>query len=146
MRLRLLKETDLEAIRVLRNQNRSSFFDDAEISPEQQWQWFSSLLGKPVLFYVLEVDGKVVGTISVTDRGSRREIGNLLLNEDYRGQGLMQAALQEVTAEPAHYFSEVKVGNEASLNVFRRAGFSEEYVVLERRDTPRPERNVRDLS
>jgi RimJ/RimL family protein N-acetyltransferase len=132
MRLRLLEQRDLERVRELRNRNRSWFFDDAEITAEQQQRWFESLPGRPLRFYVIEEDGAVAGTISVTETREGNEIGNLILDEAYRGRGLMTQAVARLTEQPGRYFSRVKTDNAASVGVFLRAGFTEEHVVLSR--------------
>src|SRR5688572_8518422 len=123
MRLRPIDAPDLEAVRCLRNADRDAFFDNREISAEQQQRWFDGLAGRPVRFLVLEEDGAVVGTISVTDRGDSRELGNLVLDPLHRGRGLMRQAIRALTAEPGRYFAEVKFHNERSLNAFQQTGF-----------------------
>jgi RimJ/RimL family protein N-acetyltransferase len=132
MALRLLEERDLDAVRELRNRNRRWFFDDRELSVEQQRTWFAALADRPVRFYVIEDDGAVVGTISVTDRGDGVEVGNLILDEAHRGRGLMARAVAEVTGAPGRYFADVQPRNEASLRVFERAGFAPVFVRVER--------------
>ncbi len=132
MRLRLLEERDLEAVRALRNRNRHAFFRDEEISPAEQRAWFETLARRPVRFYVIEEDGEVVGTVSVTETETGTELGNLVVDERRRGRGLMRRALSELTAEPGRYFGLVKPDNVDSLRVFERAGFEPVYVRVER--------------
>jgi RimJ/RimL family protein N-acetyltransferase len=125
MRLRPLTRADLEIVRLLRNQNRDAFFDAREIAADRQIAWFETLPPTSA-FFVIEEDHRVVGTISVKEQPDGREVGNLLLDPAYRGRGLMRQAVEQVTARPARYFTEVKPDNRPSLNVFRAAGFSEE--------------------
>jgi RimJ/RimL family protein N-acetyltransferase len=132
MRLRLLEERDLDAVRELRNRNRRWFFDNSEVSAEQQHEWFAGLPTRPVRFYVIEDEGAVVGTISATERGDGVEIGNLILGETHRGRGLMARAVAELTGAPGRYFAEVQPGNESSLRVFERAGFAPVSLRVER--------------
>lgn len=132
MPLRPIEERDLEIVRTLRNRNRRWFFDDHELSMEDQRRWFLDLQHKPKRFYVIEEQGEVVGTISITTTASGKEVGNLIIDERHRGRGLMRRAIEELTAEPGRYFCEVKVDNEASQRVFRQVGFSATYVCLER--------------
>jgi RimJ/RimL family protein N-acetyltransferase len=132
LHLRLVEERDLETVRGLRNRNRRWFFHDAEISSEQHAQWFAGLVGGPTRFYVIEEDGLVVGTISVTETGDGKEVGNLVLDDRYRGRGLMHRALAQLCAEPGTYFARVKPDNADSLRVFAKAGFAAEYVRLVR--------------
>ena len=133
MTLRPLAAADLEAIRRLRNQHRESFFDTAEISAEQQARWFANQQGRAARFYVIEEDGNVIGTISVTDTDRGREIGNLVLDDRYRGRGLMTQAVRELTEPPGDYFAEVKPGNHQSLAVFERAGFTQSAIRVDKR-------------
>jgi RimJ/RimL family protein N-acetyltransferase len=133
MRLRPVEERDLEVVRELRNRNRDWFFQDDEITPEQHAAWFASLASRRQRFYVIEQGDRVVGTISVTERNEGNEVGNLVLAEEFRGSGLMTRAVENVLREPGRYFARVKPDNEASLAVFRRAGFRGAYVELERR-------------
>lgn len=139
MRLRPSEQRDLDRIRELRNRNRCWFFDDREISAEEQRQWFASLGERGVCFYVIEEDERIVGTISVTTTPDGSEIGNLILDDDYRGRGLMTRAVRELIAEPGVYFARVKPDNEASLDVFRRAGFAATYIRLDVETTVRDE-------
>ncbi|HYB95511.1 MAG TPA: GNAT family N-acetyltransferase [Vicinamibacterales bacterium] len=130
MRLRALTTDDLEAVRRLRNDNRHAFFDDREISADDHRRWFERLSDRPITFYVLEEDSRVVGTISVTQTPHGREIGNLVLDREFRGRGLMRQAVLQLTSEPGTYVADVKPDNHASLSVFNAAGFSAELVRL----------------
>jgi RimJ/RimL family protein N-acetyltransferase len=136
MQLRPLAEADLEFVRTLRNANRQFFFTGAEISPEQQRQWFRLLPSRPIDFFVIEHNGAAVGTISAKRSPDWIEIGNLLLVREAQGQGLMRQAVNQLTAAPGRYFSEVKPDNRKSLAVFAAAGFSvvssAEFVRLEK--------------
>lgn len=133
MRLRPLSKDDLETVRRLRNGSRHAFFDDREISAADQLRWFETLPQRPVAFYVIEEDGKVVGTISTTKTAHGTEIGNLVLDPAYRGRGLMRQAVEQLTAQPGTYIAEVKRGNDPSLRVFEASGFAEDMVRLRKR-------------
>ena len=124
MQLRPIAEADLEFARVLRNANREFFFYDAEISPEQQREWFRTLGLKPIDFFVIEDGGVVVGTISAKHSPGWVEIGNLLMTPAARGKGLMRQAVSQLTTAPGRYFTEVKPHNQRSLAVFRANGFT----------------------
>jgi RimJ/RimL family protein N-acetyltransferase len=124
MQLRPLASGDLDTIRRLRNANREWFFDNREVSAAQQATWFENLGGRGAAFYVIEDQGEVVGTISLTTRDGGIEIGNLILDEAARGRGLMRRAVADLTTTPGDYFADVKIANERSANVFRAAGFS----------------------
>ena len=123
MRLRRLTADDLERVRELRNASRHAFFDSREISAVEQRSWFDRLVHKPVAFYVIEEEGQVVGTISVSDTAKGCEIGNLVLDERFRGRGLMRRAVEQLTAAPGTYYAEIKADNDPSRAVFRETGF-----------------------
>jgi len=133
MTLRLIQTQDLEIVRELRNANRSAFFDSDVISVEEQRRWYANLPARQLRFFVIEEDSRVVGTISVTSRGTTKEIGNIIIDQAYRGRGLMRRAIEELTAEPGDYICRVRPDNEPSLGVFRRSGFVAEYVQLQKR-------------
>jgi RimJ/RimL family protein N-acetyltransferase len=131
VRLRLVEERDLERVRSLRNRYRWAFFNDAEISEAEQLRWFRTLQRRSVAFYVIEDEGRVVGTISVAEHDRGKEIGNVILDEAYRGKGIMSEAIAQLTTGPGPYFALVKPGNQASLELFRRAAFVDVHVRLE---------------
>jgi RimJ/RimL family protein N-acetyltransferase len=133
MQLRRLTVDDLERVRQLRNASRHAFFDTREISADEQRGWFDRLSQKPVEFYVIEEDGDVVGTISVSDTPNGREIGNLVLDEAFRGRGLMRRAVEQLTAAPGIYYAEIKPDNDASRAVFRETGFVDSVVIVHKR-------------
>src|SRR5688500_5721217 len=62
-----------------------------------------------------------------------REVGNLVLDPAYRGQGIMRHAVEQLCAEPGTYFAEVKAGNDPSLRVFTATGFGPEVIRLYKR-------------
>lgn len=125
MRLRPVSRADLDRVRQLRNANREWFFNSREISAAEQSAWFEALATRPVQFFVIEDEDRIVGTISLTVRGDQIEVGNLTLDAAARGRGMMRQAVAAVTARPGRYFAEVKSDNERSLRVFRAAGFAE---------------------
>ena len=125
MRLRPLSRTDLDTVRRLRNANRQWFFDSREVSAADQAKWFDGLSDRPVEFFVIEDDDRVVGTISLSARGDEVEVGNLILDPAARGRGLMRQAVSLLSSKPGVYFAEVKSDNESSLRVFRACGFEE---------------------
>jgi len=136
VRLRLIRESDLEAVRELRNRSREWFFDDREVSAAEQRAWFASLQSKPVSFYVIEEDDAVVGTISVAEREDGFELGNLVLDERFRGRGLMTGAVEQLSRSGGTFYARVKPGNDASAAVFERAGFAVRHLHFERASSP----------
>lgn len=135
VRLRLIGEEDLEAVRQLRNRNREWFFDDREVTAEQQAVWFASLQGRSIRFYVIEEADAVVGTISVDETDVGTEVGNLILDERFRGRGLMAEAIAQLCGASGTYYARIKPGNEASIQVFECAGFVLRHLHFERRST-----------
>lgn len=130
MKLRLIEEADLEAVRLLRNANGAAFFNERSVSMADQRRWYLALSTKPVRFYVIEEDDHVVGTISATQRGSAIEIGNIIVDAAYRRRGLMRKAVAQVTSEPGEYICRVLPDNQPSLSLFEHCGFAAEYVQL----------------
>jgi RimJ/RimL family protein N-acetyltransferase len=124
MHLRPLEERDLEFVRELRNRNREWFFDDQEITADAQRRWFDSLKDRPIRFYVIEEEAIAVGTVSLKDTPEGLEVGNFLLDDRYRGRDLMRQAVEQLTATPGRYVSHVKAGNERSLRVLQKTGFT----------------------
>ena len=133
MQLRPIEERDLEAVRVLRNESRRWFFYDGVIEPDDQRRWFERLATLPVAFYVIEVDGAVVGTASVTETPDGKEIGNLLLEPAARGRGLMRQVVAELTATPGTYVAQVMPDNASSIAVFEATGFGVRRLHFEKR-------------
>jgi len=131
MNLRKLEERDLEAVRRLRNSNRSAFFDQREITAEQQRRWFAGLPAKPVKFYVLEVGQQVIGTVSLTSCDEGIEVGNITLDDNYRGHGHMTSAIGQLMKEKGRYFAKILAENTASQRLFARSGFAETYRTFE---------------
>jgi RimJ/RimL family protein N-acetyltransferase len=132
MRVRPIEERDLESVRLLRNRAREWFFDTEAITAAAHRAWFESLGERAVAFYVIEIDERVVGTISVTSYNGEREIGNVLLEDAYQGRGIMSRALAEIMSEPGHYYARVKPNNCASLRLFEEARFERRYLYLDR--------------
>lgn len=136
MELRPIEERDLEAVRLLRNESRRWFFFDGEIDADMQRRWFERLATLPVVFYVIEIDGAVVGTASLTETPEGLEVGNLLLDPAVRGRGLMRQVVAELTAAPGTYTAQVMPDNASSIAVFEASGFSVRHLQFEKRVGP----------
>lgn len=132
MELRPLEERDLEAVRVLRNASRRWFFYNEEISAEAQQAWFERIQHEPVRFWVMEEDGEVIGTVSLTHSDEGLVIGNLIVDEKHRGRGFAVQALDAVTSAPGRYVGYMMPGNEDSLRALKKSGFSDRYVLVEK--------------
>ena len=132
MKVRPIEITDLEAVRVLRNAERRWFFEDHEITPDEQLRWFETLDRTTTQFYVIEVCERVVGTVSVTNREDGRELGNYVLHPEFRGQGIGHAAVDAVTAEPGVYYALVKAENDTVLHHGDMFGWNRVHVRIEK--------------
>jgi len=96
VRLQLIpiKESDIEKIRVWRNTNRESFFDDKEISEEAQIKWYKRYTqippGTDLIFIAKNMaSGEDVGMIALydVDIDTRTAyIGRVLILQKHRGQ------------------------------------------------------------
>lgn len=123
MKIRLIEEKDLPVCRKLRNDNRHWFYDCGPVSEERHRAWYNHVKDKHE-FYVIEEDGKVIGTISSKKVGlSAYEIGNLTLDEEYRGRGLMTEAVKLMMNTYFDYYATTLPENVKSQAVFLRAGF-----------------------
>ena len=130
--LRKLQEKDLEILRQMRNENREWFFHNASISTEEQQHWYDNLPAN-LSFYVLEEDGRIIGSVSLTEHLEGVEVGNILLDAKYRGRGLMHVAISNLISQAPgkRYYARVLAGNENSLRLFRSSGFKDVYITLE---------------
>lgn len=87
--LRPLCEADVEKLRVLRNRNRESFVNSAEVTPEGQTQWYRRYLEKDG-DYVFSVffRERWIGSVSLYDVcGETAEFGRLLIDRQAAGRG-----------------------------------------------------------
>lgn len=125
--IRPIEKSDLEWARELRNSNRKHFFDSRYISKTQHRLWFNKL-SHP--FFVIELDGKQVGTIGV--HGG--EIHNILIDKKYRRKGVFTqvlALVEKIYGIPL--FLEVQPDNHAAIRVYKRLGFIPSRLRMERR-------------
>lgn len=129
--LKPITKDDLEWARDLKNQNRSAFFYQEEISPEGQAAWFERYRAQPreeyTLFIIWEGD-KRVGTTSLKKivQGVY-ELGNNIIDIPFRGKGyftkVYKAAL-EITGD-SEMIAEVIESNKHMLAVYGKLGFRE---------------------
>ncbi len=111
---------------MLRNANRLWFCDTRPVDVEGQQTWFRGLEQRPdVQFFVVHRQGARIGTASLTQRNGAVEVGNLILAEECRGQGLMRQAVRRLLQPGVRYTARVKPGNEPSRRLFAALGFVE---------------------
>lgn len=127
--VRQVTTDDLEFLRVLRNRNRQWFFDDREITPQDQATWFDRLAtDSRCRFFVVAEQGRPLGTLSLTDRGEAVELGNLLLEEERRGLGIIEYACRVVMKPHVRYIARVKADNQPSRRLLEKLGVDCEIV------------------
>lgn len=118
--IRELRESDIEPL---------SIIEAAAFSMPWSAQDFAGLLKRDYCLYlVAEVDGRVVGSIGMTDICHEGCIDNVVVAEEYRGQGIAQKLLQELFKRGAErgveaYTLEVRVSNQAAIHIYEKAGF-----------------------
>ena len=104
----------------------------ADSGPVLQWVW--ALLGRATMApgLVWEVDGRVVGNVSVRRARSAGGylIGNVVVHPDYRGQGiasaLMRRAIKAISGRGADWVGlEVRADNEIARRLYERLRFQE---------------------
>ncbi len=124
MHLLRITRTDLDFARILRNQSRKWFVDAREIASEQQIEWFRRIESDPsVDFRIICVGQSRIGTVSITDHGSRCEIGNVIIDKAEQCKGYAAAALKILLAPDVSYFARILPDNIASQMLFHSLGF-----------------------
>lgn len=132
--LRPLQWTDLEWLRDLRNASRRVFFQSDEITPEQQLVWWT--MQRPDEEHWVICDGErrigyfafvrpnpVLPVFSTAPlKGHIRYLNSLLLEQPYRGQGIMPLAIRAKMRDAISYCGYVKENNVASLSTCLKTG------------------------
>lgn len=137
VRLRPLEKTDIEIIRIWRNNpNNSKYLKKIPfITPEMQIEWFNSVLNNPnEMFFAIEeiVEFKrIVGSLSLYDIKDKECLfGKILVGEaDTRGHGIgtnatiaaLEVATKHLGAQSIRLY--VYKDNQVAFEVYRRAGF-----------------------
>lgn len=107
---------------------------------------FASVLGAPpVMFTVALAHGRIIGYLVAWFVGGDGEIGNIAVDEAFRGQGiggvLLEAALTEGRRRDVEaVYLEVRESNEAARRMYERRGFVR--VGRRRRYYRRPEEDA----
>jgi ribosomal protein S18 acetylase RimI-like enzyme len=118
LKLKLITREDLEWARTSRNDNRQFFMHQKTITPKTQEYWF---IGNRSQFFIVWLDGKRVGTISVN---KENEIGNVLILPEYRGKGLFKKVIKLIEKDFGKHLSlEVRVDNDDAIKVYEKLGF-----------------------
>lgn len=133
MKIKKLKKEHLDALRQMRNKNRQWFFDKNEITPGQQQAWYESICNSTkVRFYIIEIENEVAGSLSLTKTKEGIEIGNVLLDDRFRGQGIMTKAIGKLIKNKNKVFcARILLENIDSQNLFERCGFTKVAYIME---------------
>lgn len=131
---------DAERIFAWRNSEevRRVSFDQREIGWEEHLRWLHGVLANPDRHLLIaEQDGEPVGVLRFDVAEDAAEV-SVFLAPGLSGKGLGTAVLRsgvqwarERLGGVARLTARVRPGNEASLRVFGKAGFSETYRVFE---------------
>lgn len=133
MKIKKLKQEYLEPLRKLRNSNREWFFNKDFVTPEKQQEWYESISRtKKIRFYIIEIENQVVGSLSLTKTREGVEIGNILLDDTFRGQGIMTKVIQKLIKNKKNkFYARILLENLNSQNLFKRCGFVKTAYVME---------------
>lgn len=130
--LKPLTTLDLEWVRQLRNKNSQYFFDNKEISVVQQRKWFENYEHrKNYDFFVITKDEVNVGTISVIDKETYRDIGNIVIDEPYRKNGIFKQAMELIEHRyESPFMLEVLSTNLIAIGAYKSLGYKEARIVF----------------
>lgn len=123
--VRELRKEDIEAI---------SRIESASFSMPWSAADFAALLEKPYCFYlVAEADGVLAGSCGMTNICNEGNIDNVVVAEEFRGQGIAQEMLRELIARGEKmgveaFTLEVRVSNAAAIHVYEKLGFVSEGI------------------
>ncbi len=139
--LREVESSDLDRLRAWRDapEIRRWFFDASPVSAEQQLAWFNRYLAdEGDVLYVIEADGRPVGTIglaSIDRRQGTAELGRMLIEASARRRGWARQAVRILleyafgTVGLHRVYCEVHEENVAARALYRDCGFVEEGVL-----------------
>ena len=125
MVIRRLEERDVEAVSIL---NGTVF--SMPWSPED---FLHLVQDENSLYYVAEEDGRIVASLGVTNVLSEGNINNVVVAEDYRGQGIATRMMDILFNEGeqmgiADYTLEVRVSNRPAIALYEKMGFVSEGI------------------
>lgn len=123
--IRRLEQSDIEPL---------SKIEEAAFSMPWSPQDFADLLKRDYCLYlVAEVNGRVAGSAGMTDICHEGSIDNVVVAEEYRGQGIAQKLLEELFKIGEGrgiqaYTLEVRVSNQIAIHIYEKAGFVSEGI------------------
>ena len=113
-----------EFVRELRNDARviDGFIKTTYITPEMQKEYMKKYWHE---YYIGLHYGVPAGYVGVIDDDIR-----VCVHPEFQNLGLGKFMINEAMKIWPSAFAKVKIGNEASLKLFKSCGFSEKYVIL----------------
>ena len=123
-------------IRDLRDEDipRLSEIESQSFSMPWSEKDFRDLLTRSYCTYVVAlVDGEIAGCSGFTSSCGVANIDNVVVAQDFRGQGVAQAMLRELIAkgEEEHveaFTLEVRISNTAAIHIYEKFGFVSEGI------------------
>lgn len=115
-----------EFIRLLRNDERvqDGFIERANITREQQEEYMKKYASN---YFVCLYNNVPAGFIGEIDGDIR-----VATHPDYQKNGLGKFMVDELFKITQNVYAKIKIKNEASLNLFEKAGFEKKYYILEK--------------
>ena len=140
LHFRFAKESDVDIYYKWTNDPlvRSNSFNQNPVEYNDHVNWFlSKLNSKECHFYLfLNEENKHAGQVRIDSNGKETIIG-ISIDEAFRGKSLGAEMLKQSTDDYLHKHSSavivayIKEENVASFNIFKKAGFSNEEIVIE---------------
>lgn len=143
IQIRSCQSKDLEFVIHLMNELQEVAKSASDFIEEDMIKIFEEMEKKPEIYYnvIAEADGIVAGFISVIfyktlyHNGGTALINELVINQDYRGNGIGKILVQKVKEEAIKRgMDELEVGteitNKAAQNFYKKCGFDEEFILL----------------
>ena len=140
VRLRPSEEQDAPVLAALRNSAPGAFFSSGLVDADSTRRWLVASNARGDLNWAIELEGRVVGTLSAIPGERGTEVGRLVIDPARRRRGLMEEALRLVLpflAEryPRPLFLEVLPNNVAAIRLYEKLGFSTTRVRMDWNDS-----------
>lgn len=134
MDIRIITKEDLAFVAWLRNANRKYFFNSEEVTKEQQKEWFQNIKQKGSLsFFIIWLGEQRIGTISCERKKAGVRIGNVILDEKHRGQGLLKTVMSLIEQDFGPNFElEVRADNAQAIRAYEKLGFEPVAIKMRR--------------
>jgi RimJ/RimL family protein N-acetyltransferase len=127
--LREITDDDARALVRWRNENAAAFPPGAQLTVERHLDWYydAYLLDPARVLCIVLKDGDPAGTIGLTVRHGRGELGNMILGDkSLARQGVMQAAVKQLMLAFGldWYWLKVLPSNTACIRFYEKLGFA----------------------